>query len=141
MHADHRKAEIIKEAHRVLKKGGLYAIHELGLTPNNLSEDKKAEIQKDLAMAIRVNARPLTESEWTTLLENEGFRVKKVEQNSMSLLETSRIFQDEGFFRALKIYFNIFRYKKARKRITEMSNTFKKYKNNMNAIAIIAEKI
>lgn len=141
MHADHRKAEIIKEAHRVLKKGGLYAIHELGLTPNNLSEDKKAEIQKDLAMAIRVNARPLTESEWTTLLENEGFKVKKVEQNSMSLLETSRIFQDEGFFRALKIYFNILRNKKARKRITEMRNTFKKYKKNMNAIAIIAEKI
>jgi hypothetical protein len=75
------------------------------------------------------------------LLENEGFKVKKVEQNSMSLLETSRIFQDEGFFRALKIYFNILRNKKARKRITEMGNTFKKYKKNMNAIAIIAEKI
>src|SRR5690606_32881236 len=29
MQADHRKSEIIKEAHRILKKGGLYAIHEL----------------------------------------------------------------------------------------------------------------
>ncbi|MCO5261077.1 MAG: methyltransferase domain-containing protein [Crocinitomicaceae bacterium] len=141
MHADHRKSEIIKEAHRVLKKGGLYAIHELGLTPNNLNDDKKAQIQKDLAVAIRVNARPLTESEWTDLLEKEGFRVIKTEQNSMSLLETSRIFQDEGFFRALKIYFNIMRYGKARKRINEMSDTFNKYKENMNAIAIIAEKV
>ena len=35
MHADHRKSEIVREAHRILKKGGLYAVHELGLTPEN----------------------------------------------------------------------------------------------------------
>ena len=27
MQADHRKSEMIREAHRILKKGGLYAIH------------------------------------------------------------------------------------------------------------------
>src|SRR5690554_2047921 len=64
MHADHRKANIIKEAHRLLKPGGLYAIHEIGLTPNDISEHLKADIQKELAKTIRVNARPLTVLEW-----------------------------------------------------------------------------
>lgn len=138
MHADHRKAEIIKEAHRVLRKGGLYAIHELGLV--NADEELKAEIQKELALAIKVNARPLTEDEWKALLEKEGFEVKKVETNGMLLLEPSRIIDDEGFFRALKIGFNILTNSKAKKRIFEMRKVFKRYSKNMNAISIIAEK-
>jgi hypothetical protein len=138
MHADHRKSEIIKEAHRILKKGGLYAIHELGLASEN--EDLKAKIQKELAMAIKVNARPLTESEWCLLLEKEGFTVKKVFKNSMSLLEPKRMIDDEGFFRTLKIGFNILTHSKARKRIGAMKKVFTAYKSNMNAISIIAEK-
>ena len=140
MHADHRKTEIIREAHRILKKGGLYAIHELGLTPNNISEEKKAEIQKDLAIAIKVNARPLTESEWTKLLEQEGFLVKKIITNPMHLLESKRVIDDEGFFRTIKIMFNILTNSLARKRIFEMRKVFRKHQNNLNAICIIAEK-
>lgn len=140
MHADHRKAEIIREAHRILKKGGFYAIHELGLTPNNISEEKKAEIQKDLAIAIKVNARPLTESEWTKLLEQEGFLVKKIITNPMHLLEPKRVIDDEGFFRTIKIIFNTLTNSLAQKRIFEMRKVFRKYQNNLNAICIIAEK-
>ena len=140
MHADHRKSEIIKEAYRLLKKGGLYGIHELGLTPENIGHDLKAEVQKELAICIKVNARPLTQSEWIALLEKEGFTIKLVEVNSMSLLDTSRIIDDEGFFRSLKIGFNIIRQPAARKRINEMRCVFNKYKNHMNAIAIVAEK-
>ncbi len=141
MHADHRKSEIIREAHRILKKGGLYGIHELGLTPDNLEEHVKAAIQKDLAVAIKVNARPLTEAEWTALLEKEGFKVLKTERNPMHLLKPSRIIDDEGFFRALKIGFNILSNPKAGKRILQMKRTFKKHQQHMNAIAIIAEKL
>lgn len=141
MHADHRKTEIIKEAHRILKKGGLYAIHELGLTPNTISEELKATIQKDLAIAIKVNARPLTEKEWSDLLEKEGFKIKSINTNSMSLLEPSRIIQDEGFFGALKIGFNILTHSVARKRILEMKSVFSKHAQHMNSVAIVAEKI
>lgn len=122
MHADHRKSEIIREAHRILKKGGLYGIHELGLYPNDLNEEIKGNIQRQLAQTIKVNARPLTQSEWTTLLENEGFRIVKVETNAMALLEPKRIIDDEGFFRTLKIVFNILTHSKARKRILAMRN-------------------
>lgn len=141
MHADHRKSEIIKEAHRILKKGGLYAIHELGLTPDHVGEDIKAIIQKDLALAIKVNARPLTEAEWTTLLENEGFKIRKIERNAMHLLEPSRVIDDEGLFNALKIGWNVLTNAEARKRIINMRKTFKKHQQHMNAIVIIAEKI
>lgn len=141
MHADHRKSEIIQEAHRILKKGGLYAIHELGLTPNNIDENLKADIQKDLALSIRVNARPLTQSEWSQLLEKEGFIIKTVATNPMHLLETARIIDDEGFFRTLKIGFNILTNNAARKRVTEMQRVFRKHAKHMNAIVIVAEKI
>lgn len=139
MHADKRKSEIIREAHRILKKGGLYAIHEMGLIGVQ-SEDEKNKIQKDLAFTIKVNASPLTEEEWKTLLEKEGFTVKKVFSNKMHLLEWGRMIDDEGFLRTLKIGFNIMLHNDARKRIFEMRRTFQKYEQNINAIAIIAQK-
>lgn len=140
MQVDHRKSEIIKEAHRILKSGGLYGIHELGLIPNEISEETKASIQRELAQVIRVNARPLTSDEWRNLLEREGFKIKKVETNPMHLLEPKRIVDDEGFFRTLKIIFNILSNPSARRRILTMRKTFKKYRQHLNAVAIVAEK-
>jgi len=140
MQADHKKSEIIKEAHRILKTGGLYGIHELGLHPNNISEEKKAEIQRELAQVIKVNARPLTVGEWTHLLEKEGFKVIKTETNPMHLLEPKRMLDDEGFFRTLKIVFNILTHPKERKRILAMRKVFKKYQKHLNAVSLVAEK-
>ena len=82
----------------------------------------------------------MTESEWTKLLEQEGFLVKKIITNPMHLLEPKRIVDDEGFFRTIKIIFNILTNSLARKRIFEMRKVFRKYQNNLNAICIIAEK-
>ncbi|HMN33062.1 MAG: methyltransferase domain-containing protein [Chitinophagaceae bacterium] len=141
MQADHRKAEIIREAHRVLKKGGLYAIHELGLVPDELSDDMKSNIQRDLALSIKVNARPLTQQEWIKLIENEGFEIKKIETNQMRLLDASRMIDDEGFFNTLKIGYNIFKNSIATKRVMEMRSVFKKYQKQMNAIVIVAQKL
>jgi len=140
MQSDHRKSEIIKEAYRILKPGGFYGIHELGLTPDNIDANVKNDVQVSLAKAIKVNARPLTKTEWCTLLENEGFVIKKIEENSMSLLKLKRIIADEGVLRTLKIYFNILTHPKAKMKISEMSKTFNKYEDNLTAFAIIAEK-
>lgn len=141
MQADHRKSNIIREAHRILKKGGRYGIHELGLVPDDISEDAKASIQNELAKSIRVNARPLTMKEWTHLLEAEGFKVIKIETNPMHLLKPKRVIDDEGFFRALKIAFNILTHPKERKRIIAMRKVFKKYQQNLNGISIVVEKM
>ena len=141
MHADHRKSEIISEAHRILKKGGLYAIHELGLTPDNINEELKEEIQHDFALTIKVNARPLTKNEWKELLEKEGFKAREIIFNTMHLLEPKRIINDEGFFRFLKIWFNILTNPKAKERIMLMRKSFKKHSLHINAIVIVAEKL
>ncbi|GIK59708.1 MAG: hypothetical protein DAHOPDDO_00127 [Ignavibacteriaceae bacterium] len=141
MHADHRKTEIVREAHRILKKGGLYAIHELGLTPDDLGEESKAKIQNEFALTIKVNARPLTEYEWKELLEKEGFKIKEFFLNPMKLLEVKRIINDEGLLRSLKIGYNVLTTAKARKRIFAMRDVFRKYQSHINAIAIVAEKL
>ena len=88
MHADHRKSEIIREAYRILKPGGFYGIHELGLTPDEIPTEKKAEIQKELALAIKSQCSSTNRSEWTELLEKEGFSVVKVETNPMHFIRT-----------------------------------------------------
>lgn len=141
MQADHRKSEIIKEAHRILKKGGLYGIHELCLYPNEIDEAIKADIQKQLAQTIKVNARPLTPNEWVALLEKEGFKIVKIDTNAMSLLETKRVIDDEGLLRTIKIGFNILTHPNERKNILAMRDTFRKYNKQLNAIAIVAQKI
>ncbi len=141
MQADHRKSEIIREAHRILRQGGLYGIHELGLTPDNIDEKTKFDIQRELAETIKVNARPLTISEWTSLLENEGFAVEKINTNAMHLLEPGRLVRDEGIVGALKVIFNITTHPKERKRILAMRRVFRKYGGHLNATAIVARKI
>lgn len=141
MHANHRKAVIIREAHRLLKTGGLYGIHKLGLMPDGIADETKNNIQKELAISLKVNARPLTQAEWIVLVEQQGFKVLKVITNPMHLLELKRVIEDEGLLRTLKIGFNIVTHPKVAKRILAMRAVFQKYNRLMNAVAIVAQKV
>ncbi len=140
MQPDHRKSEIIREAFRILKPGGYYGIHELGLAPEEIDQEIKKDVQLELSKTIKVNARPLTKKEWCTLLENEGFKIKKIDQNPMHLLKVSRIIADEGILRTLKIGFNFLTQPKSQKKVIQMRNTFNKYEDHLIAVAIVAEK-
>ncbi|WKK59563.1 class I SAM-dependent methyltransferase [Sphingobacterium sp. BN32] len=136
---EHKK-EIIREAARILKPGGFYGIHELGLQPDDISEEIKQSVYKDLSANIRVHARPLTAKEWCQLLTDEGFEIVKIDSNAMALLEPKRVLQDEGLFRTLKIMFNVLSNGDLRKRILQMRRTFSKHKEDINAVAIVARK-
>ncbi|GAB1471652.1 methyltransferase domain-containing protein [Chloroflexota bacterium] len=140
MQADNRKINIIREALRLLKKGGRYGIHELCLQPDELSDELKARIQKELAQSIRVNARPLTIAEWRALFIEQGFTIESTFTAPMHLLHTARIIEDEGLARTVQIGYNILRYPAARKRILEMKSVFDSYANHLGAISIIAVK-
>ena len=135
-----QKKAIIAEAFRILKSGGYYGIHELGIAPDSVSEEIKEDIYRELSETIRVHARPMTTAEWTALLEEQGFKVIKVEHNPMLLLERSRMIQDEGWLRVLLITFNLLRFPEIRKRVKKMKECFRKHQDNLDAVAIIAQK-
>ena len=140
MQSDKHKAEIVAEAFRVLRPGSRYAIHELSLEPDTLADEQKTEIRKALARSIKVNARPLTEDEWRTLLTDAGFTVERVRFAPMALLEPRRVIADEGLGRTVRFVGNVLRNPAARKRILGMRSVFTKYRANLAAIEVIAVK-
>lgn len=139
MQAPVQKQRIVSEAKRLLRPGGKYAIHEMCLFPDDLDANVKDGIQKDLSQAIRVNARPLTVTEWKQLLEEHGFRVTNVKTAPMHLLRPKRMIQDEGFGGVLKIVSNIIRHPKARKRVLGMRRQFLKHGRYLQAVTLTAE--
>lgn len=140
MQTDRHKSEIIAEAFRVLRPGGRYAIHELALNPDTLADEEKSEIRKALARSIKVNARPLTEDEWRTIITDAGFTVEHVRFAPMALLEPRRVISDEGVLRTIRFVANVIRNRAARTRILGMRSVFVRYRDNLAAIEIVAVK-
>jgi SAM-dependent methyltransferase len=140
MQGDATKHAIVAEAARVLRPGGRYAIHELALTPDTVSEEISTEIRQSLARAIKVNARPLTIAEWSGLLSEHGLVVDRVVTAPMALLQPRRVIADEGLFGALRFARNLLVNRDARKRVLTMRKTFRKHRERLTAVAIIARK-
>jgi len=140
MQGDAAKHAIVAEAARVLRPRGRYAIHELALTPDDVAEDISTEVRQSLARAIKVNARPLTIAEWSQLLAGHGLVVEHVTTAPMALLQPRRVIADEGLFRALRFAKNVLTNSDARKRVLLMRQTFRKHRERLIAVAIIAAK-
>lgn len=140
MQTERGKQAIIGEAFRLLRAGGTYLIHELGLQPDNLDESVKDEVRKALARSIKVNARPLTEQEWRELLEAEGFEVLWRGKEPMALLDMKRNIADEGIGGVLRILRNVLGNKDIRARVLNMKHTFDKYSNELTGIAFVVRK-
>lgn len=140
MQTERGKQAIIGEAFRLLRAGGTYSIHELGLQPDNLDESVKDEVRKALACSIKVNARPLTEQEWRELLEAEGFEVLWRGKEPMALLDMKRNIADEGIGGVLRILRNVLGNKDIRARVLNMKHTFDKYSNELTGIAFVVRK-
>jgi len=134
------KAKIVAEAARLLRAGGRYGIHELCLQPDDLSEAKKAEINRALSQVIHVGARPLTVSEWRVLLEEAGFGVESVATAPMHLLESKRFLQDEGWGRTVRFLLNVARTPAARRRILAMRSVFREYEEFLGAVTMVGVK-
>ena len=140
MQTPSKKQQIVQEASRLIKPMGRYGIHELCLVPEDLDENTKQEIQKALTDAIHVGARPLTVSEWQTLLEAEGFIIQAEATTPMHLLEPNRLIQDEGLWGTFRFVRNVLRNKEARHRVKTMRQVFQKYEEHLAAIMLVGVK-
>jgi SAM-dependent methyltransferase len=134
------KLRIVREAARLLKPGGHYAIHELCLVPEDVDASIRDAIQYDLSSEIHAGVRPLTIGEWRDLLLAAGLTIVAEDAAPMHLLEPGRIVQDEGLLRALRFAWNVATHSAARRRVLKMRRVFRKYHQYLAAIAIVARK-
>jgi len=140
MQGDTAKHAIVAEAARVLRPRGRYAIHELALTPDDLPEEVTTDVRQSLARAIKVNARPLTVAEWSELLGGHGLVVQHVATAPMALLAPRRVIADEGLWGAITFGKNVLTQPDARKRVLAMRETFRRHRERLAAVAIVAQK-
>ncbi|SJN30897.1 class I SAM-dependent methyltransferase [Luteococcus japonicus] len=140
MQPERGKREILAEVRRVLEPGGRYAIHELGLRPDELDEQVKEDIRKDLARAIKVNARPLTLAEWRQLFDEGGYDVEWSQTTEMALLEPRRMLADEGVVGLVRILVNLLRRPEARRRVLGMRRTFAAHRQELCAVALVVRR-
>lgn len=141
MHSLGRKQQIIREAFRLLKKGGRYGIHEICFVADGLDAETQQNIQRELASVIHHGTLPLTKAEWRHLLKAEGFEVEFEATVPMHLLEPLRILEDEGFFGALRFGWNLLRNREARKQVLAMRAAFQKYQPYLAAITVVSVKV
>lgn len=140
MQTEDVKRSIVREAHRLLKHGGRYGIHEMCLIHESLNADTRREVERTLTGVVHHGVRPLTVAEWQLLLESEGFKVEAVETASMRLLEPGRILRDEGVRGAIRFGLNVLRDGEARRRVFEMRGTFRRNRKVIGAVALLAVK-
>lgn len=134
------KRQIIHEAYRLLKKNGRYGIHEMSLLAEDMSDETRKKTERDLTGVVHHGVRPLTISEWRSLLESAGFTIRSVDRAAMSLLEPGRLIRDEGVFGAVRFLSNLLRDPEARKRVAEMRTAFRRNRGHLGAVAITATK-
>ncbi|HEX7294959.1 MAG TPA: methyltransferase domain-containing protein [Pyrinomonadaceae bacterium] len=140
MQTEETKRAIVREANRLLKTGGRYAIHEMCLLSDSLEPDQRKETERVLTGVVHHGVRPLTITEWCALLRLEGFEVESIHQASMSLLEPGRLISDEGLVGALRFVWNVLRNSDARKRVREMRSVFRQHRKELGAVSVVAVK-
>ncbi|CAM2985891.1 class I SAM-dependent methyltransferase [Propionibacterium acidifaciens] len=140
MQGDRGKQAIVAEVSRVLRPGGRYAIHELGVVPDDIDEARCTRLRRDLARAIHVNARPMTAAAWRGLLEDAGLVVDWVGTAPMALLEPRRNLEDEGWSGVWRIVRNLAGDKELRRRVRSMAATFRAHEDVMCGIALVARR-
>ncbi len=140
MQGDAAKHAIVAEASRLLRPRGRYAIHELALTPDTVSDEVRSDVRRSLAAAIKVNSRPLTIAEWSQLLTEYGLIVDHVATAPMALLHPRRLISDESLLGALRFVKNVLTQRDARRRVLQMRRTFNEHRERLIAVGIVAHK-
>ena len=128
------KAKILAGITNLLKPQGKFLSHEM------LGLGDKEEMDRALSQSIRVNAQPLSQTEWQDLFQQAGLTIQQSKTGEMGLLNPKRVIEDEGFFQAIKIAWNVLTNAEIRPRVLQMKQVFNQYRDQLGYIAICASK-
>ncbi|MGK7897336.1 MAG: cyclopropane-fatty-acyl-phospholipid synthase family protein [Xenococcus sp. (in: cyanobacteria)] len=132
MQLDVGKAKVLSAIKDHLKPGGKFLSHEMVVRSN------ESEVRKTLSQTIRVNANPLTLSEWSTACENAGLTLQQEQTGTMGLLNLGQMMRDEGFLRTIKIIWNVLTNHNLRPRVLQMRRNFQQQRNHIGYIVLMS---
>jgi hypothetical protein len=135
MQSDLGKTKILSIICDRLKPSGKFLAHEL------LVRSNEAQVRKSLSQAIRVNANPLSLSEWSAACENAELTLQQQQTGSMKVLNLGQIIRDEGLLRTSKIAWNILTNSDLRHRILQIRSSFKQHQEQLGYIIFWAKII
>lgn len=141
LQSDQNKRRTLDEAFRLLRPGGHLGLHELCMRPDSVDLETQQTVRKELSVAVKLGARPLTVSAWRTLVLGSGFQIRDVSSGEMRLLEPRQFQRDEGLGRSLRIVCNVVRTPAARRRVRTMRATFRRHADHLGALAVVATKL
>lgn len=133
MQSDVGKAKVLSAIKDCLKPEGKLLSHEM------LVRSNESEVRKSLSQAIRVNANPLTSSEWEKACREAGFTLQQDQAGEMGLLNFGQMLRDEGLWGTVNIAWNVLTNSNLRQRIRQMRRNFQKYRNDIGYIVFFAK--
>ncbi len=133
------KKAIISEAKRLLRPGGRYAIHELGIR-EELDPPRRERLHRELARSNHMGVRIGTIGEWRRWLEEAGFEVEESTTAPMRLLELDRLVRDEGVLATAWFALNAVRIPGAWQRLRSIRAAFRSHRRELFAVALVARR-
>lgn len=132
MQSNAGKAKILTAIKNHLQSGGKFLAHEMFVRSNEL------EVRQSLSQTIRVNANPLTLSEWSKICQEAGLTIQQQQTGTMGLLNLRQMIRDEGLLGTVKIAWNVLINPNLRHRVLQMRRSFQQQGNNIGYIVFIS---
>ncbi|MCH2248130.1 MAG: class I SAM-dependent methyltransferase [Crocosphaera sp.] len=133
MQSDQGKVKVLAAIKKHLSAKGKFLSHEL------LVRENKLDVHKNLSRSIKVNANPLTTSEWATACQNAGLTIEQQKTGTMGLLNFGQMLRDEGLLGTIKFSWNVLINSNLRPRVLQMRRSFKQQRQNIGYIVFMAQ--
>ncbi len=131
------KHRILDEISRVLRPGGRFALHEMVLVPDDISEEAAAAITDPLTKSSHVRVTPLTAPGWEELLAEHGITTTQRLRAPLHLLEPRRLLADEGLLGAARFATNLLRDAEARSRVLAVRRAMSANAHHIGGLGLI----